>query len=184
MTTATALGPAVDIGERVIERARRGDQEAFAAVIRYYDPGLRALAFRLLGDRDLMDDVLQDAYVKAFKGLPRFRRESKLGTWLYRIAYNAAMDELRRARRGEELTLEAEPSGPNGDPGDVVAARSDLARALATLPPEERAAVLLVDAQGFDYRESARILGIPQGTVASRLNRARGSLRTALGQTG
>jgi RNA polymerase sigma-70 factor, ECF subfamily len=169
MTTATALGPAVDIGERVIERARRGDQEAFAAVIRYYDPGLRALAFRLLGDRDLMDDVLQDAYVKAFKGLPRFRLESKLGTWLYRIAYNAAMDELRRARRGEELPLEAELPGPNGDPGDVVA---------------ERAAVLLVDAQGFDYRESAQILGIPQGTVASRLNRARASLRTALGQTG
>jgi RNA polymerase sigma-70 factor, ECF subfamily len=184
MTTATALGPAVDIGERVIERARRGDQEAFAAVIRYYDPGLRALAFRLLGDRDLMDDVLQDAYVKAFKGLPRFRLESKLGTWLYRIAYNAAMDELRRARRGEELPLEAELPGPNGDPGDVVAARNDLARALAALPPEERAAVLLVDAQGFDYRESAQILGIPQGTVASRLNRARASLRTALGQTG
>ena len=184
MTTATALGPAVDIGERVIERARRGDQEAFAAVIRYYDPGLRALAFRLLGDRDLMDDVLQDAYVKAFKGLPRFRRESKLGTWLYRIAYNAAMDELRRARRGAERPLEAELPGPNGDPGDGVAARCDLARALAALPPEERAAVLLVDAQGFDYRESAQILGIPQGTVGSRLNRARASLRTALGQTG
>jgi RNA polymerase sigma-70 factor (ECF subfamily) len=181
VNSATALGPAVDIGEPVIDRARRGDQEAFAAVIRHYDPGLRALAYRLLGNRDLMDDVLQEAYVKAFKALPRFRGDSRLGTWLYRIAYNACLDELRRSRRTEELPLEAElPSGA-AEPGDLVAGRGDLARALAALPSEERAAVLLVDAQGFDYRESAQILGIPEGTVASRLNRARASLRMALG---
>lgn len=184
MTTATALGPAVEIGESVIDRARRGDQEAFAAVIRHYDPGLRALTFRLLGNRDLMDDVLQEAYVKAFRALPRFRGDARLGTWLYRIAYNACMDELRRSRHGRELPLdEALPSG-SADPGDVAAGRGDLAQALATLPPEERAAVLLVDAQGFDYRESARVLGIPEGTVASRLNRARATLRMALGTTG
>jgi RNA polymerase sigma-70 factor, ECF subfamily len=183
MTTATALGPAVDIGERVIDRARRGDQEAFAAVIRHYDPGLRALAFRLLGDRDLMDDVLQEAYVKAFKGLPRFRGEAKLGTWLYRIAYNACLDELRRARRSDDLPLTAELPGTSPDPGEVAAGREDLARALSALPHDERAAVLLVDAQGFDYRQAARVLGVPEGTVASRLNRARASLRTALGVT-
>lgn len=181
MTTATALGPAVDLSERVIDRARNGDQEAFAAVLRHYDPGLRALAFRLLGDRDLMDDVLQEAYVKAFRAFPRFRGEAKLGTWLYRIAYNAAVDELRRSRRGHELPLAEELPSASADPADVAAGRSDLARALAALPPEERAAVLLVDAQGFDYREGARVLGIPEGTLASRLNRARASLRTALG---
>lgn len=183
MTTATALGPAVDIGESVIDRARRGDQEAFAAVIRHYDPGLRALTFRLLGDRDLMDDVLQEAYVKAFKALPRFRGEAKLGTWLYRIAYNACMDELRRSRRQELPLDETLPSG-SADPGEIAAGRGDLAQALSALPPDERAAVLLVDAQGFDYRESAHVLGIPEGTVASRLNRARASLRMALGTTG
>ena len=183
MTTATALGPAVDIGESVIDRARRGDQEAFAAVIRHYDPGLRALTFRLLGDRDRMDDVLQEAYVKAFKALPRFRGEAKLGTWLYRIAYNAAVDELRRSRRSDELPLDERLPSATSDPADIAGGRGDLSRALAALPPEERAAVLLVDAQGFDYRETARVLGIPEGTVASRLNRARASLRTALGQT-
>jgi RNA polymerase sigma-70 factor, ECF subfamily len=181
VTTATALGPSVDVGAPVIDRARHGDQEAFAAVIRHYDPGLRALAYRLLGDRDLMDDVLQEAYVKAFRRLPRFRGESRLGTWLYRIAYNACLDELRRSHRAEELPLEAEVLSRAGDPGDVAARSRDLAQALAALQSEERAAVLLVDAQGFDYRESARILGIPEGTVASRLNRARGSLRIALG---
>ena len=183
MTTATALRPAVEIGESVIDRAQRGDQEAFAAVIRHYDSGLRALTFRLLGDRDLMDDVLQEAYVKAFKALPRFRRQAKLGTWLYRIAYNACLDELRRSRRIEELPLDERVPSGTADPGYVVTARGDLARALAALPPEDRAAVLLVDAQGFDYRETARVLGIPEGTVASRLNRARASLRTALGTT-
>jgi RNA polymerase sigma-70 factor, ECF subfamily len=181
VTTASALGPAVDIGAPVIDRAQHGDQEAFAAVIRHYDPGLRALAYRLLGDRDLMDDVLQEAYVKAFRALPRFRGESRLGTWLYRIAYNACLDELRRSYRTEEVPLEAEVPSRAGDPGDVAARSRDLAQALAALPSEERAAVLLVDAQGFDYRESARILGIPEGTVASRLNRARASLRIALG---
>jgi RNA polymerase sigma-70 factor (ECF subfamily) len=181
VTTATALGPAVDIGAPVIERARRGDQEAFAAVLRHYDPGLRALAYRLLGDRDLMDDALQEAYVKAFRALPCFRGESRLGTWLYRIAYNACLDELRRSRGTEELPLEAEVPSRAGDPADVAARSRDLAGALAALPSEERTAVLLVDAQGFDYRESARILGIPEGTVASRLNRARASLRIALG---
>ncbi|MGH3039587.1 MAG: RNA polymerase sigma factor [Gaiellaceae bacterium] len=181
MTTLTAPSPGVEVGSAVLERARRGDQEAFAAVIRHYDPGLRALAYRLLGDRDRMDDALQEAYVKAFRALPRFRGDSKLGTWLYRIAYNACLDELRRSRRTEELPLEAEVPSREDDPGDRVASRGDLARALAALPAEDRAAVLLVDAQGFDYRESARILGIPEGTVASRLNRARASLRTALG---
>ena len=181
MTTATALGPAVDIGERVIDRARRGDQEAFAAVIRHYDPGLRALAYRLLGDRDLMDDVLQEAYVKAFKGLRRFRGDAKLGTWLYRIAYNACLDELRRSRRADELPLSDGLPSASPDPSELAVGREDLARALRALPPDERAAVLLVDAQGFDYRQAADVLGVPEGTVASRLNRARASLRTTLG---
>ena len=132
MTTATALGPAVDIGESVIDRARRGDQEAFAAVIRHYDPGLRALTFRLLGDRDRMDDVLQEAYVKAFKALPRFRGEAKLGTWLYRIAYNAAVDELRRSRRSNELPLDERLPSATSDPADIAGGRGDLSRALAS----------------------------------------------------
>jgi RNA polymerase sigma-70 factor, ECF subfamily len=92
MATLTPPGPAVEIGAALLDRARRGDQEAFAAVIRHYDPGLRTLAYRLLGDRDGMDDALQEAYVKAFRALPRFRGDSKLGTWLYRIAYNACLD--------------------------------------------------------------------------------------------
>lgn len=183
MTTATALGPSVDVGTDVVDRARRGDQEAFAAVIRHYDPGLRALAYRLLGDRDLMDDALQEAYVKAFRGLPRFRGHAKLGTWLYRIVYNACLDELKRPSRRQDVPYEDVNGSPAPwtDPGEAVARRGELAAALARLAPEERAAVLLVDAQGFDYREAGRILDVPEGTVASRLSRARAGLRADLG---
>lgn len=182
MNTATARGQAIDVGPEIVERARRGDQEAFAAVIRRYDPGLRALAYRLLGDRDRMDDALQEAYVNAFRSLPRFRGDAKLSTWLYRIAYNACLDELERTRRVVQLPLTevTERPGSEPDPGDLTAARGELAAALATLPPVERAAVLLVDAQGFDYREAGHVLGVPEGTIGSRLSRARATLRRTL----
>jgi RNA polymerase sigma-70 factor (ECF subfamily) len=159
-----------------VTRARRGDEAAFAALVRHYDPGLRALAFRLLGDRTRMDDALQEAYVGAYRALPRFRGDASLGTWLYRIAYNACLDELRRTRDVVPLERVRDRAAGGGDPVDGLALRE----ALAELPVEDRAAVLLVDAQGFDYRSAAEVLGIPAGTVASRLNRARAALRRAL----
>jgi RNA polymerase sigma-70 factor (ECF subfamily) len=169
-----------EVDATVLEAARRGDQQAFALIVRHYDAGLRALAYRILGDRDRMDDALQDAYVRAFQGLPRFRGDASLGTWLYRIAYNTCLDELRRA--GNVVSLESVPE--RIDPGAAVServhARRDLALALATLSPADRTAVLLVDAHGFDYRSAAEILSVPEGTVASRLNRARAILRRSL----
>jgi RNA polymerase sigma-70 factor (ECF subfamily) len=107
-TTSREVTPAI------VERAKRGDREAFSAVIRHYDAGLRALAFRIVGDRDRMDDALQDAYLRAFRALPGFRGSSSLGTWLYRIVYNASLDELERSRRVVQFPLEhveaADPS--------------------------------------------------------------------------
>lgn len=169
-----------EIDPRTIRRAKRGDQAAFAAIVRHYDAGLRRLAYRLLEDRDRMDDALQEAYVKAFRGLPRFRGGSSLGTWLYRIAYNACLDEHRRAR--SVVPIESVRERPDPRPGvpERTMASDLLARALSTLSQEDRAAVLLVDAQGFDYESAGTILGIPAGTVASRLNRARAQLRDAL----
>jgi len=169
-------------GAAVLDRARSGDEDAFAALVRHYDPGLRALAFRLLGSRDRMDDALQEAYVRAFRALPRFRGDAKLGTWLYRIAYNACLDELERGRRKGFVSLaevpEQEDTRPG--PGEAAVRRDGLARALGALSPEQRAAVLLVDAQGFTYGAAGRVLGVPEGTVASRLSQARAALRAAL----
>ena len=157
-------------------------EDAFVELVARHGPGLRALAFRLLGNRDRMDDALQEAYVRAFRGLGRFRGESAPATWLYRIAYNVCIEELRRARRLRLVQLDEvdEPADASSEIAETVAVRAGLAEALAELAPEDRAAVLLVDAQGFDYRSAAEILGVPEGTIASRLNRARASLRRAL----
>jgi len=166
-----------------LARARRGDEAAFATLVRHYDTRLRALAFRLLGDRTRMDDALQEAYLAAYRALPRFRGESSLGTWLYRIAYNACLDELKRRRDVVDLESVRDRAHATGDSLEALSLQQTLAAALAALPLEDRAAVLLVDADGFDYRSAAQVLGIPEGTVASRLNRARAALRQTLRET-
>jgi RNA polymerase sigma-70 factor (ECF subfamily) len=177
-----ASAPDENVADAVVERARRGDERAFETLVRHYDPGLRALAFRLLGDRDRMDDALQEAYVKAFRALPDFRGESKLGTWLYRIAYNACLDELERSRRVIRLPLEqVDDVDPHGDPDLDMSGKHVVAAALRTLAPDDRATVLLVDLHGFTYDETAAVLGVAPGTVGSRLSRARTVLRRALG---
>src|SRR5919198_1654790 len=101
------------------------DDDDFAALVAEHDRDLRRLAFRVLGDRHAMDDALQDAYVKAFRSLPRFRGESSPRTWLYRIVYNACVDHVRRERPHAGLD---DPAAVVPDPGDLVAG-------LAALPP-------------------------------------------------
>ena len=183
LRASTAPQAAGDVDRLVVARARRGDHRAFAQIVDHYDHRLRGLAYRLLGDRDRMDDVLQEAYVKAFRSLPRFKGESALGTWLYRIVYNACIDDLRS--RKDTVSLDDRPGGVDTadsapDPADVAVGRRDLAAALDTLPPDQRAAVMLVDAYGLDYAEAADVLGVAAGTIGSRLSRARTSLRTIL----
>lgn len=159
------------------------DPDEFWSLVRPHDRTLRALAYRLVGDRDLMDDVLQEAYFKAFRALPSLRGREAVGTWLYRIVYNASMDQLRKRGRVVPTALEVleDRPDPAPDPGDIAAGRRDLAEALDRLPPHMRAAVLLVDAEGLSYEEAAAVIGVPPGTVASRLSRARAELRRALG---
>ena len=173
----------------VIARARRGDAQAFTALLRYHDRALRGLVFRLIPDRDRAEDVLQDAYLKAFRALPGFRGESSLATWLYRIAYNACLDERRRTRADpKEAAISVEdlrdPRAGGPDIAETVVGRSAFVVALMSLPLEERAAVLLVDGGGLSYADAAHVLGVPVGTVASRLNRARPTLRRILESEG
>ena len=155
------------------------DADEFVRLVGEYDLRHRRLAYRLLGDRDRMDDVLQDAYARAFRALPRFTGRAALGTWLYRIVYNACVDDLRRRRGRNEVSLE-EWDRRAAAPAESVEERLDLAAALAGLPVELRAVVLLVDADELSYDEAAEVLGIPPGTVASRLSRARDALKEAL----
>jgi RNA polymerase sigma-70 factor, ECF subfamily len=181
----TTLAPNY-VGPGVLDRARNGDHDAFTAVVRLYDLRLRGLAYRVLGDRDGMDDALQEAYVRAFRALPRFRGDARIGTWLFRITYNACLDELARKRKVTQVPLDelVEQASAEPEPGEALRARRDLASAFAALSKDERAVVFLVDVQGFDYSGAAELLGVPVGTVASRLNRARRSLRSALRPAG
>jgi RNA polymerase sigma-70 factor (ECF subfamily) len=181
----TALAPNY-VAPGVLDRARDGDHEAFTAVVRLYDRRLRGLAYRVLGDPDGMDDALQEAYVRAFRALPRFRGDARIGTWLFRITYNACLDELARKRKVTHVPLDelVEEASAGPEPGAAFGARVELASTFAALSEDERAVVFLVDVEGFDYSGAAEILGVPVGTVASRLNRARRTLRSALRPVG
>lgn len=166
----------------LLDRAAGGDRDAFVALLRRHDDRLRGLAAKLLGsDRHRVDDALQEAYVRAYRALPGFRHDADVGTWLYRITYNACMDELRRAgRRPEPVDTAAavwdRPSTAS-EPDSVVGAADIVDRALASLPPEQRGAVILVLGEGFDLATAAEILEVPLGTVASRLARGRAAIR-------
>jgi len=173
-----------EIDELTLLAARRRDHAAFAAIVAHYDSRLRSLAFHLLRDANLTDDALQDAYVKAYKALPAFREESALGTWLYRITYTTCLDHLRRGGGRVTLTIDGELPVDDrvfdDDPADAVGDTHAVVEILHTLPPEQRATVLLVGVQGFEYAEAADILDVPVGTVASRMAAARTKLRKAL----
>lgn len=180
--TLTVPAPASRDEERLVSAAVAGDRASFELIVRRYDEGLRVLAWHLLGDRDLMDDALQDAYLNAFVGLRRFRGEAALGTWLYRIAYTACLTSLRRRRPclPYDAELDARSSASGEDLDELVARRSDIGAALRSLPPDLCAAVLLAYREGFTYKEIGEALDIPSGTVGSRLHHARELLRAAL----
>ena len=164
-------------------RAGAGDDGAFREIVRRHDPQLRALVRRVLrDDGNVADDVMQEAYLKAFRALDRFRGQATLATWLYRITYNACVDHMRRARFAPVADADdgAEPAWTGPNPADVASTRHVLGQALTNLDARRRAVVLLVDGQGLDYAEAAAVLGVRPGTVASRLSRARADLRRAL----
>jgi RNA polymerase sigma-70 factor (ECF subfamily) len=179
MPTSTTSLPDVEL----VELARRGHRSAFDELIRRHDDRMRGLAYRLMADRHRMDDALQDAYLKAYRALDRFRAGSDFGTWLYRITYNACIDELRRRKRSPLATEDQlEPVSDRPGPERVVSAAETVRAALAGLPDDQRVTVVLVDGEGFDHREAAQNLGVAPGTVASRLHRARAALRRILGE--
>ena len=155
---------------------------AFEAVIRAQDAQLRGFAQRLVGGD--VDDVMQVAYLAAFRAMPSFRGDASMSSWLHRIGYTTALNQVRtsgRRRRHDEFGAVAEIGG---DMAAGVSGRVDLSRALAQLPIDQCAALLLVDGQGFSYDEAAVVLGVNAGTVASRLSRARAQVRVLLGDEG
>ncbi len=177
-----------EVEPNLMAAAMSGDRAAFVSMLAHYDRLLRLVAWQVLGDRDLMDDALQEVALKAWRSLSGFRGEAQLGTWLGRLAYNASVDLLRR--RPAEMALEAAAasalplwadSSSGADPAETIASQAALRAAFSSLTVEQRLTVMLVDREGYDYETVAAVLGVRPGTIASRLHRAHAGLRAALG---
>jgi RNA polymerase sigma-70 factor (ECF subfamily) len=164
----------------VLARHVAGDREAFGELFRRHRDRLWAVAVRTLGDREEAADALQDAMVSAYRAAGSFRGDSAVTTWLHRVVVNACLDRIRRRTTRPTVPLpEVETEPRIQSRPDAIAAsdlRMTLRDALATLPDEQRAALVLVDVEGYSVEETARLLGVQPGTVKSRCARARAKL--------
>lgn len=155
-----------------------GEVDTFVTALKRVHPQMRALAVRVCQNSSTADDALQIAYTKAYVARDTFRRESDISTWLYRIVYRSCIDELRKLKPVEQLDEGLPASDRSFE--DRVDESLRLEQALRGLSAEQRAAVWLVDAEGHTYAAAAQILDVPEGTVASRVVRARSTLRRVL----
>ncbi|KPI07780.1 RNA polymerase, sigma-24 subunit, RpoE, ECF subfamily [Actinobacteria bacterium OK074] len=161
-----------------------GDPDAFTELVRRHRDRLWAVALRTLGDREEAADAVQDALVSAYRSAHTFRGQSAVTTWLHRITVNACLDRARKAasRRTspvddtERLEQLLEPHESASAPAERNDLHRELIKALETLPPDQRAALVLVDMQGYPVAEAARILDVAVGTVKSRCARGRARL--------
>ena len=174
----------------LIRRAGQGDQEAFRQLVETYQAPAYRLALRMCGgDAALAEDAAQEAFLAAWRGLPRFRGDSRFSTWLYRLTTNAAIDWLRREKRHRgmddvtELELPDDGPGPQ-DQAEQAETQQTVRRALGQLSEEHRQVLLLRYMQELDYAEIAAALEISEGTVKSRISRAKMRLRELLDGSG
>ncbi len=168
----------------LICRAARGDAEAFRQLVEAYQTPAYRLAARMCGP-DSAEDVTQEAFLAAWRALPEFRGDCRFSTWLYRLVSNAAIDCLRREKKHRDTGDVDDLELPDGGPSpQEQAERSDtrdaVRRALDRLSPEHRQVLLLRFMQELDYGEIARALNVSEGTVKSRINRAKSKLREVL----
>jgi len=168
--------------ERLAADAANGDEEALDVLLRRLIPLVHAVCRRILGHPDDALDATQEALIAIAGRIDRFDGRSRFSTWAYRVATNAALDEARRRKR-RPIAFETLPDDATESDATVaaVADRVDIDAALAALPPEYRAAVALRDLIGMDYAEIAEVLGVPAGTVRSRISRGRAALADRLG---
>jgi RNA polymerase sigma-70 factor (ECF subfamily) len=176
----------------LIAAARQGDREAFNELVVHYQTLAYNVAYRILGNGDAAADATQDAFLSAFRAMPRFRGGS-FKAWLLRIVTNACYDQLRAAKRRPTTSLDENDEQDRhewivdrAERPEAYAERQELGRAiqrgLDTLPPDQRTVVVLADIQGMQYAEVAETVGVSLGTVKSRLSRGRRKLRDYLTQ--
>jgi RNA polymerase sigma-70 factor, ECF subfamily len=166
---------------RLVEQAREGDHDAFAALARESVARLDAIARLILRDRDLARDAVQDALIRAWRDLPGLRDPGNFDAWLHRLTVNASIDAVRRRRR-RVIEVELMPMHDPAIPDEAIglAEKDHLKRAIERLEPEQRAVIVLHYYLGLPLTEAAKTLGIPIGTAKSRLSRALDNLHATL----
>lgn len=182
-----------DEDREAVRRVQAGETEAFEVLVEKYKRKTFRLAFQVLRDQEEALDVAQEAFVKAFRSLPKFKGDSAFYTWLFRITMNVALDRRRqRVTRAKSMGAEdvppeewersavSEDRGPD-DEAASAERRERIARVLESLSEHHRSIIILSDIEGLSYREIAEVLDVPMGTVMSRLHNARKRLRDALG---
>ncbi|MBI2874771.1 MAG: RNA polymerase sigma factor [Firmicutes bacterium] len=168
----------------LVAAAQQGDLEAFGVLVKRHEKWVYNLAYRMLGHREDASDLAQEAFLKAYRALSRFRGASSFKTWLYRITSNLCLDALRR-RTPQRQAGELKPTvaDPSPGPHERAEERERLAKvhaAIVSLPDHQRLCLILRDLQGLSYEEIASAAAVNVGTVKSRLNRARLALRDLL----
>jgi RNA polymerase sigma-70 factor (ECF subfamily) len=169
-----------------LEKARCGDEKSFARLVNQYEGQVYATALGMLGETNTAKDVTQEVFIRFYKAIKTFRGDARISTYLSRIAINLSINELNKRKRRRWLSLQRDL--PHLELSDHSAAaeqqelRDSLKKALQTLTPEFRAVVVLRLVDGYSVQETAEILNVPQGTVASRLARAQKKLQQTLKQ--
>jgi RNA polymerase sigma-70 factor (ECF subfamily) len=168
---------------QLLARTSRGDRPAFTELVRRHESRVRALLVRLCSDRTLADDLAQEVFLRAFRGLVGFQGRAAFGTWIYRIAYNVYLNHRSRTKRLHALPEDYDVRA--AAPEDALSApradlRRDLEGAIEGLPERYRAVVVLYYLHEVSYPEIAEILDLPLGTVKTHLHRAKRMLRRAM----
>jgi RNA polymerase sigma-70 factor (ECF subfamily) len=165
----------------LVALAQKGDQQAYGALVRRHQDRIVRHLLNLTGSREDALELAQEVFIKAWEALPSWRPDAQFHTWVYRIASNAAMDVLRRRKVVQFVALEDDYDAPSQQPGPEAQLQGrqrlrKLDAALARLPAEQREIILLREVEGLSYDELAAALSIDEGTVKSRLARARAAL--------
>lgn len=166
-----------------VRAAAAGDRHAFQRLYHLHVGRVHGAVYRLAGyDHARAEDLTQDAFIRAWQKLPGFRHESAFGTWLYRLAVNVALMDIR-ARGADPVSMLDDDHLPDtGETPFCAAERKELERAIGLLPPRARAVLVLHDVEGWRHEEIGNELGMAVGTSKAQLHRARGLLRKILGE--
>jgi RNA polymerase sigma-70 factor, ECF subfamily len=167
----------------LIRAAKYGDLDAFEALVRAHTPAVYAHALRFFGDRHAAEDVVQEVWIKVYRSMDAFDGRARFTTWLYRVTRNACLDSVREGKRRPVPVETLDPPPVPDDFADEIALSASLEHALAQLAPEDRDALSAISVFDLSYVEAAETLGVPIGTIKSRVFRARRSLALLLGMT-